>query len=175
MPSWNALPFELKLLVFDQVLENALGFDHAHYGRCLPCFPHLYVEYEWDYDLFDLKIHDGPAFIHGLSHCRFTRNRMVYQCLTKMAQEGWLGVENFLAAAPEMEMAVHARFEKEFLALRATASDDHRRFSFTTFAAAKIEQRTADAIDGIKKEVMKYLCYHSWMISGPWESVEQEE
>lgn len=72
-----------------------------------------------------------------------------------------------------METSMRARFTKEYKAIQASFLEDGNRFKLEVRGRLPELARAADFVDGLRKEVMKGLCYHSWTASRASKSMEQ--
>lgn len=156
MPSWHALPLELKAMIFDHLLENAVQFDQEQYRVCIAHFPTRYKAF-----LDEKRGTSGGSFLGYLER----RDRWwagsvagtLRDCIADYIFDGWDDLENLVLAVPDITHLVHERLEREAEDLRLTCDRDCLRIS-----EAQHEKdwtvRAAVAVESIKTEVMKSLC-----------------
>lgn len=130
----------------------------------------------------------GGHFLVYLERCSGgpiyrSSSSQLHQCLVNKTQTGWTDIKSLMEAAPELESFVHARLAKEFKAMQGTFVEDRGRFEFKILqklAKQGKQAQAANAMDGMKKEIMKGLCYRSHLAtlsknSGSDHSNQKEE
>lgn len=155
------MPFEIKNLIFDHVLENALQFDYQKYHGCTEAFPSRYARFLWTADLVDLDMKSADSFLEDTGwDGDFHIPGSVHDCLTSMIDQGWDKIENLSATSPDIADMVCAMIRKKFHALCTTFRDDCRRISESVHET-NATLRAAVAVQGIEKEVLKVFCWQS--------------